>query len=149
MSQSCPSPTKRNREELGGKCIETFSICPLLLLLAQLDYSCMPFVREPKLFESFGWGRKIAREIAMPWFLEIQMRIGRNPDENCKEALSWKWPNWNQRWGERRVVCARYLRRNPDFLAVCRMISTQSVADGFLLSAAHIGGQLYKVVTKK
>ena len=96
LTQNCPFPTKRNQE--GGKYIETnFSICLLLLsLLAQLDYSCMPFVREPKLFESFGRGWKIAREIAMPGFLEIQMRIGRNPDERIAKALSWERTNWNQ-----------------------------------------------------
>ena len=31
-------------------------------------------------------GRKIAREIAKPRFREIQMRIGRNRDGNCKRS---------------------------------------------------------------
>ena len=43
---------------------------------------------------SWGWafwvvwaeGRKIAREIAKPRFREIQMRIGRNRDGNCKRS---------------------------------------------------------------
>ena len=97
----------------------------------------MPFVREAKLFESFGRGWKIAREIAVPRFREIQMRIRRNPDENCKVALSWERAKWNG-W----VVCARYLRRNPDFLALCAawFSPNTSVTDGFLPSPGALLG---------
>ena len=43
-----------------------------------------------------------------------------------------------------RVVCApRYLRRNPDFLAVCRMISTQCSRRISTQRRTYIGGQLY------
>ena len=119
--------SNRRNHEAGKVFFETSPIC-IFPAGTQLDYRLMPFFVSCSFLSPLG-SRQGKLQFPVSW--KSKWEFGRNPDANCKaDKLK---PAW--------VVCARYLRRNPDFLAVCCMISTR--CNGRISTHHSIGAVLW------